>query len=434
MTKEGPATSTVVVRPARNIAGALRLPGDKSISHRYAMLAAIAEGTTRLENFSTGADCASTLGCLAALGTKWERNENAVLIHGAGPKLQSPASRLHCGNSGSTMRMLSGILAGQEFTSELGGDESLSQRPMARIIAPLEAMGAKISAENGGRPPLRIVGTHLNSIDYKMPVASAQVKSALLLAGLFAEGETRVEEPVRTRDHGELALRAFGAEVVQHGNQARISGGQKLHAIEAEIPGDLSTAAFFLCAAALFPGSRLLISDLLMNPTRARLLDILILLGVGIVIADLKDQHGELVGAVEVDGRDLRGATIANADTAALIDEIPVLAAIAPYTTNGIEVRDARELRVKESDRITSIVTNLRAMGAEVEELEDGLKIPGGQKLHGAEIDSFGDHRIAMAFAVAALRAEGETTIRRADAAVISCPGFFAALEALSER
>ena len=433
MSKET-AESTVVVRPARNIAGALRLPGDKSISHRYAMLAAIAEGTTRLENFSTGADCASTLSCLAELGVELERKGNAVLIHGRGPRLQPPKSSLDCGNSGSTMRMLSGILAGQEFTSELMGDESLSRRPMARIIAPLRSMGAKIAANDGDRPPLRITGTHLNAIDYKMPVASAQVKSALLFAGLLAEGETRVEEPVRTRDHGELALRAFGVEVTQHGNQARIAGGQKLHAIEAEIPGDLSTAAFFLCAAALFPGSRLLISHLLMNPTRARLLDILILMGVGISVAELEDQHGELVGSVEVDGRDLRGATIAGADTAALIDEIPVLAAVAPYTMNGIEVRNARELRVKESDRIASIVTNLRAMGAEVEEHDDGFKIPGRQRLHGAEIDSFGDHRIAMAFAVAALRAEGETIIHRADAAVISCPGFFGALEGLSQR
>jgi 3-phosphoshikimate 1-carboxyvinyltransferase len=427
-------TSTVVVRPARNIAGALRLPGDKSISHRYAMLAAIAEGTTRLENFSTGADCASTLGCLAALGVELERNEKAVLIHGRGPRLQPPKMPLDCGNSGSTMRMLSGILAGQEFSSELVGDESLSRRPMARIIAPLEAMGARISATDGGRPPLRVTGTNLLAIDYNMPVASAQVKTAMLFAGLFAQGETRVTEPLRTRDHGELALRAFGAEVNLNGSQSRIAGGQKLHAIEAEIPGDLSSAAFFLCAAALFPGSRLLISGLLMNPTRARLLDILILMGVGISVAELEDKHGELVGTVEVDGRDLRGATLAGADTAALIDEIPVLAAIAPYTTNGIEVRDAKELRVKESDRIAAIATNLRAMGAEVEEREDGLKIPGGQSLHGAEIDSFGDHRIAMAFAVAALRAEGETTIHRADAAVISCPGFFAALEALSQR
>jgi 3-phosphoshikimate 1-carboxyvinyltransferase len=425
--------STVVVRPARNIAGALRLPGDKSISHRYAMLAAIAEGTTRLENFSTGADCASTLNCLTTLGVELERKENGVLIHGRGPKLQPPNIPLDCGNSGSTMRMLSGILAGQEFSSELMGDESLSRRPMARIIVPLRSMGANVAANDGDRPPLHITGTHLNAIDYKMPVASAQVKSALLFAGLLAEGETRVEEPVRTRDHGELAMRAFGAEVMKHGNQARIVGGQKLHAIEAEIPGDLSTAAFFLCAAALFPGSRLLISYLLMNPTRARLLDILILMGVGISVAELEDQHGELVGSVEVDGRDLRGATIAGADTAALIDEIPVLAAVAPYTINGIEVRDARELRVKESDRIASIVTNLRAMGAEVEEHDDGLRVPGGQSLHGAEIDSFGDHRIAMAFAVAALRAEGESKIRRADAAVISCPGFFGALEGLSQ-
>jgi 3-phosphoshikimate 1-carboxyvinyltransferase len=398
------------------------------------MLASIAEGTTRLENFSTGADCASTLGCLAALGVRLERNENAVVIHGSGPKLQPPKVPLDCGNSGSTMRMLSGLLAGQSFSSELVGDESLSLRPMARIIAPLEKMGAKIAAEHGGRPPLRIMGTQLKAIDYQMPVASAQVKSALLFAGLFAEGETRVEEPVRTRDHGELALRAFGAEVTQQGNQARIAGGQKLHAIHAEIPGDLSSAAFFLCAAALFSGSRLLISGLLMNPTRARLLDILIVMGVGISIAELEDKHGELVGSVEVDGRDLRGALIAGADTTALIDEIPVLAAIAPYTATGIEVRDAKELRVKESDRIGAIVTNLRAMGAEVEELEDGLKIPGRQNLRGAEIDSFADHRIAMAFAVAALRAEGETTIHRADAAVISCPGFYTALEALSQR
>jgi 3-phosphoshikimate 1-carboxyvinyltransferase len=434
MSRPTPSESTIVIRPARSLKGTLRLPGDKSISHRYAMLAAIAEGTTRLDNFSTGADCASTLSCLKSLGVAWERNQNTVLIHGHGPALQPPQATLDCGNSGSTMRMLSGILAGQNFASDLIGDESLSRRPMARIIAPLEQMGAKCSGGDGGRPPLRIAGSHLKAIEYQMPVASAQVKSALLFAGLFAEGETCLQEPIRTRDHGELPLRAFGAALTQDRNQARIAGGQRLHAIEAEIPGDLSTAAFFLCAAALFPGSQLLINHLLMNPTRARLLDILVSMGVGISVAELEDQHGELVGTVEVDGRSLRGATIAAADTAALVDEIPVLAAIAPYTTNGIEVRDARELRVKESDRIAAIVTNLRAMGAEVEEREDGLKIPGGQTLHGAEIDSFGDHRIAMAFAVAALRAQGDTTIHRADAAVISCPGFFATLEALLQR
>lgn len=423
-----------VIRPARNVAGSLRLPGDKSISHRYAMLAAIAEGATRLANFSTGADCSSTLGCVKALGVVVERNENSVVIHGRGPKLQSPTGPLDCGNSGSTMRMLSGILAGQDFSSELMGDESLSRRPMARIIAPLEMMGAKITAQNGGRPPLRVTGGTLKAIRYNMPVASAQVKSCVLFAGLFATGETSVIEPMRTRDHSELALRAFGAELNQQGKQVRIAGGPELQAIEAVIPGDMSSAAFFLCAAGLFPGSQLTIEDLLMNPIRARLLDILVLMGIGISVTQLEQHHGELRGTVNVQGRVLQGVTIAGADAAALIDEIPVLAAIAPYTAGGVEIRDARELRVKESDRIAAIATNLRAMGAQVEERDDGLKIPGGQTLRGAEIDSLGDHRIAMAFAVAALRADGETRIRGAEAAVISYPGFFDALERVVER
>ena len=426
--------SSVVVRPAQGVAGSLRLPGDKSISHRYAMLAAIAEGTTRLKNFSTGADCNSTLGCVQALGADVQRTEDTVVIRGRGPRLQSSDSPLDCGNSGSTMRMLCGILAGQKFTSELTGDESLSRRPMARIITPLGMMGARITANDGGRPPLRVNGGELKAIAYSLPVASAQVKSCLLFAGLFAEGETSVMEPVRTRDHGELALRAFGAELTQAGKESRIKGGQALRAIESEIPGDISSAAFFLCAAALFPDSYLVIEGLLMNPTRARLLDILILLGVEISITQLEELHGELRGTVKAEGRGLGTVTIAGADTAALIDEIPVLAAIAPYTAGGIEIRDARELRVKESDRIAAIATNLRAMGAQVEEREDGLKIPGGQRLHGGEADSFGDHRIAMAFAVAALRAEGETQIRGADAAVISYPGFFVALESVLQR
>jgi 3-phosphoshikimate 1-carboxyvinyltransferase len=330
--------------------------------------------------------------------------------------------------------MLSGILGGQPFTSELMGDESLSRRPMARVIGPLEMMGAKIVAGDSGRPPLRITGGQLKAIDYQMPVASAQVKTALLFAGLFGDGETRVEESVRTRDHGELALRAFGAEVRQDGRRAAIRGGQRLHGIEATIPGDLSSAAFFLCAAALFPGSRLIISDVLMNPTRARLLDVLILLGVGISVTQLEEKHGELAGTVQAEGRTLKGLSLAGADSAALIDEIPVLAAMAPYTTEGVEIRDARELRVKESDRIAAVAANLRAMGASVEDLEDGLKIPGGQKLRGAEVDSLGDHRIAMAFAVAALRAEGSTTIRGAGAVAISYPEFFATLEGLAQR
>jgi len=424
--------STVLIRPARNIAGALRLPGDKSISHRYAMLSGIAQGTSTLDNFSSGADCASTLGCLRTLGVKWEREQNRLVIHGRG--LNAPAEALDCGNSGSTMRMLSGILAGQPFTTKLVGDESLSRRPMARVIAPLEAMGAKIASEEQGRAPLTISGGNLKAIDYRMPVASAQVKSAVLFAGLFADGETRVTEPLRTRDHTELALQAFGAEIKKHGLAVAIRGGQSLRAIEAEIPGDLSSAAFFLCAAALFPGSQLVLSNLLMNPTRARLLDVLGGLGLQISVTQLEEQHGELVGSVQVQGGELRALSLAGADTASLIDEIPVLAAIAPYTAKGAEIRDARELRVKESDRIAAVAANLRKMSAEVEELEDGLRIPGGQRLHGATLESYGDHRIAMAFAVCALRAEGDTTIRGAEAAAISYPEFFATLEALAQR
>ena len=428
--------SQVIVRPARNVRGSVSLPGDKSISHRYAMLAALADGPSKLENYSTGADCASTLGCLRSLGVKWERRDgadNAIEVQGSGLSLTAPSHALDCGNSGSTIRMLSGIAAGQKFASEMAGDESLSRRPMERVITPLTAMGAQIASQNG-RPPLRIAGTSLKGIDYKLPVASAQVKTCLLFAGLLAEGETRIEEPLRTRDHGEVALRAFGAHLDCKGNEVRIRGGQRLRGIEARVPGDLSSAAFFLCAAALFPDSQLTITSLLMNPTRARLLDILMQMGLRISVTQLEEIHGELVGTLQVTGGKLKGAAIAGADTAALIDEIPVLAAIAPYTEQGIEVRDAKELRVKESDRITSIATNLRAMGAQVEEREDGLKIPGGQRLHGAELESFGDHRIAMAFSIAALRAQGETLIRGSECAAISYPAFFSTLESLLER
>ena len=434
----------VIVRPARNLRGSVQLPGDKSISHRYAMLAGIAEGPSRLENYSTGADCASTLACMRSLGVNWERankESNIIEVQGRCSALAAPAAALDCGNSGSTMRMLSGIVAGQKFSSEMIGDESLSRRPMERIITPLTAMGAEIASQ-AGKPPLRITGAALKSIDYTMPVASAQVKSCLLFAGLFADGETRIEEPLRTRDHGEVALRAFGAKLDRKstgaggvtGYEVRIRGGQRLRDIEARIPGDLSSAAFFLCAAALFPGSQLAVPGLLMNPTRARLLDILMQIGLRISVTQLDEIHGELVGSLQVEGAALKGATIAGADSAALIDEIPVLAAIAPYTEQGIEVRDAKELRVKESDRIAAVAANLRLMGAQVEEREDGLKIPGGQPLHGAELDSFGDHRIAMAFAVAALRAQGETLIRGAESAAISYPAFFQTLEEVTEH
>src|SRR5579859_3699959 len=424
----------MIIRPAKNILGSLRLPGDKSISHRYAMLAAIAEGTTRLGNFSTGADCASTLSCVQQLGCTVRKNADEMIEIEGRERLQQPAASLDCGNSGSTMRMLSGILAGQDFSCDLHGDESLSRRPMARIIAPLRQMDAQITAAEGDRPPLHIHGGHLRAIEYKLPVASAQVKSAVLFAGLFAEGETTVEEPHRTRDHTEQALRAFGVQLSRTRNRVTVRGGQRLRAIEAAVPGDISSAAFFFCAAMLFPDSNLVIDNLLLNPTRASLLDVLRILGARISVINLEEHHGELVGTVKVEYGKLTGTTIAGGQSVALIDELPVLAAIAPYTRDGIEIREAKELRVKESDRIALVARNLRAMGAECEEREDGLRVPGSQQLHGAEIESGGDHRIAMAFAVAALRAEGETKIQGAESTRISFPEFFEMLERVVER
>ena len=425
---------TVVMKPALMVRGELRLPGDKSISHRYAMLAAIAEGSTRLSNFSTGADCASTLGCVEALGREVKRSDAQIEIVGQGTELRAPEHALDCGNSGSTMRMLAGILAGQRFESELVGDESLSRRPMARIIKPLTEMGARIAASEGERPPLHIAGGKLHGTHYEMPVASAQVKTSLLFAGLLAEGETSVSEPLRTRDHGEQALRAFGAEVRGDRMEPSIVGGQTLHAIEAGIPGDISTAAFFLCAAALLPGSDLVIEELLLNPTRTAILDVLGTMGARITVVRVEEKHRELQGTLRIMHGRLHGRRITGPLSAALIDELPVLAAIAPFTEHGIEIRDARELRVKESDRIELVAQNLRAMGAQVQTFDDGLEVRGQQKLRGGDVDSGGDHRIAMAFAVSALRAEGETTIRGANAARISYPEFFTTLDKIVQR
>lgn len=423
----------MVIRPAKNLVGSIRLPGDKSISHRYAMLAALAEGTTRLRNFSTGADCTSTLACLRSLGVEVARANGELTIIGRAGAFKPPSAALDCGNSGSTMRMLSGIVSGQAFTSEMIGDASLSRRPMRRVIEPLTKMGANISSQDG-HAPLRIKGGKLRSINYQPQVASAQVKSSLLFAGLLADGETSIEEPVRTRDHGEVALRAFGAEVSRDKNRVSIKGGQQLKAIEAAVPGDISSAAFFLCAASLFLESNLVIDSLLLNPTRAVLLDVLTALGARVRMVQVEEQHGELVGTVALEAGPLKGIALAGSQSAALIDEIPVLAAIAPYTRDGLVVHDARELRVKESDRIAAVAKNLRAMGAKVTEHDDGLTVPGGQPLHGAEIDSEHDHRIAMAFSIAALRADGETVIHGADAAQISFPEFFQMLEGVLER
>jgi 3-phosphoshikimate 1-carboxyvinyltransferase len=398
-------------------------------------LGGFAEGTTRLTNFSTGADCASSLACVEALGAQITRNGSSIEIIGAAGDFRPSPSPLDCGNSGSTMRMLSGLLAAQAGTFTLTGDESLSRRPMERIRKPLAQMGARIDLTDG-HAPILVHGAPLTAIDYTTPIPSAQVKTAILFAGLQAQGATRVHETVRTRDHGELALRAFGATVHRSRNSVSITEGQQLHAIEAAVPGDISSAAFFLCAAALFPGSNLIFDGLGLNPTRATLLDVLTALGAHIGVLNLETKNDELVGTVQVnappDG--LTGTAISGALSAQLIDELPVLAAIGPFTQNGIRIRDAQELRVKESDRIALVAANLRAMGAEVEEFDDGLDVPGGQTLHGATIDSGGDHRIAMAFSIAALRAEGDTLIRGAESVAISFPEFFDLLDRVAER
>jgi 3-phosphoshikimate 1-carboxyvinyltransferase len=425
-----------IIEPARNIVGSLRLPGDKSISHRYALLGGLAHGKTRLTNFSSGADCASSLACVAAMGAGVKRAaDGAIEITGTDGHFHHSEAPLDCGNSGSTMRMLAGLLAAQRFAYTLVGDESLSRRPMERVRKPLSQMGADIHLTDG-HAPMTIRGSQLHSIDYTTPVPSAQVKSAVLFAGLQASGTTTVREAVRTRDHSELALRAFGANVERTLDSVSIAGGQQLHGIDAAVPGDMSSAAFFLCAAALFPESNLIFDELGLNPTRATLLDVLTALGAHIGVLNLEEKHGELVGTVQVnappDG--MGGTTISGALAAQLIDELPVLAAIGPYTKHGIRIRNAKELRVKESDRIALVARNLRAMGAEVEEFDDGLDVPGGQTLHAAEIDSGGDHRIAMAFSVAALRARGHTVIRGAESAAISFPEFFDLLDRVAER
>jgi len=430
------ATQERLIRPARNIYGSLKLPGDKSISHRYAMLAAFAEGTSKFTNFSTGADCASTLACMEALGAKVNRlGGQAVEIAGVAGRVTPADHPLDCGNSGSTMRFISGLLAPQQGTFTLIGDASLSKRPMERVRKPLAEMGAQIALTEG-HAPITIDGRKLHTVDYTTPVPSAQIKTCVLLAGLQTDGTTTLREAVRTRDHSELALRAFGATLTRTIDSVSIHGPQTLHNIGADVPGDISSAAFFLCAAALFPGSNLILDSIGLNPTRATLLDVLTALGARVAVLNLEEKHAELVGTIQISSPEegLGSTTVSGALAAQLIDELPVLAAIAPYTSGGIRIRDAKELRVKESDRIALVARNLRAMGAEVEEFEDGIDVPGGQTLHGATIDAGGDHRIAMAFSVAALRAEGDTLIQGAESAAISFPEFFDLLDLVAER
>jgi len=418
-----------VITPGGALRGNVGLPGDKSISHRYGMLASVTEGTTVIRNYSSGADCHSTLGCVRTLGIGVEIDGRQVKVHGRGLRgYTAPATDLDAGNSGSTIRMLSGLLAGQHFRSRLIGDASLSQRPMQRIMGPLIQMGARLSARDGKFPPLEIEGGPLQPIDYAMPVASAQVKSCVLLAGLLAEGETTVHEPATTRDHTEVALREFGVELESGRGWVKVKGPARLEARELSVPGDLSSAAFFLVAGAIVPNSELILPGVGLNPTRATLIDFLVSCGASVEILDVKMQNGEPVGDLRVRGSRLRGGVIEKQWAAALIDEIPVLAILGAVSEQGLTVRDAAELRVKETDRIETVATNLRALGVTIETAADGFHIPGGQSFHAGSVHSHGDHRIAMAFAVAALRADGPVLIEESEAASVSFPEFWTTL------
>lgn len=411
------------------------VPGDKSISHRYAILAALAEGTSQIRNFSPAEDCRRTLACLQQLGVRIVQRDATLNIVGAGAAGLRPSwHRLDAGNSGTTARLLAGVLAAHSFVSIVDGDRSLRRRPMRRVIEPLERMGARITAQEGDFLPMKIAGAPLRGIDYELPVPSAQVKSAVLLAGLLADGITTVTETVRTRDHTELALAEFGALLERRERTIRLMGRQRLQARQLSVPGDLSSAVFLLAAALVLPGSSLTLHSVGLNPTRTAVLDVLAGMGVPMRISGLTVQHGELAGDISIESAALSGGKIAGPRVAQMIDELPVLAALGPYTEQGIEIRDARELRVKESDRIAVLAENLRRMGARVEEFPDGLRVDGRTRLHGAELDPAGDHRMAMACAVAALGAEGESRLRDSGCVAISFPNFFELLDQLTTR
>jgi 3-phosphoshikimate 1-carboxyvinyltransferase len=424
------STRTKKVKPARKLEGSIQMPGDKSISHRYAMLGAIAEGPTEIHFFASSADCQSTLHCLRKLGVKIERRESVVTIEGAGlGGLKAPVEALDAGNSGSTMRMLAGILSAQPFPSVMAGDASLSRRPMKRVIDPLTQMGAKIRSAEGGRPPLEITGGTLRPIRYELPVASAQVKSAVLLAGLFTEGETEVVEPAPTRDHTEIALEQMGADIGRHHRTIAVRGRARLTGKKLCVPGDISSAAFFIVAGLLAPESNLLIRNVGLNPTRTAILDVLAGMGGRVRVVNVEMLNGELLGDLHIEPGMLRGGEIPPEMVPGLIDELPVLSVFGTQTEEGLTYHGAAELRVKESDRIAVVAENLRRMGAEVEEFPDGLRVAGRQKLRGAEIETRGDHRIAMAFAVAGLVAEGATVIRDSACVDVSFPEFFETLD-----
>ncbi len=431
----GAAASDVTVAPARRLRGHLRVPGDKSISHRYALLTALAEGTSTIAGYSSGADCRSTLACLRALGVGIEETartgETSTLrVAGRGlGALVRPTHTLDAGNSGTTMRLLAGILAGQPFDTRITGDASLRRRPMRRIIDPLERMGGHVDADDG-RPPLRIRGGSLHGITYAPPVASAQVKSAVLLAGLHAAGTTQVREKAPTRDHTERALEAFGVPVDRDDGALAVAGGSPLAPLALSVPGDASSAAFWAAAAAVVPDSDVTIEAVGLNPTRTAFLDVLRRAGADVATRVTDVSGGEPIGCIRVRPGARRDVEIGPDEVPGLIDELPVIGALAAHGPS-VEVRGAAELRHKESDRIAALAAGLRAIGVRVEERPDGFRAERDGTPPGGSTDAAGDHRLAMAFAVAALAGAGPSRIEGADVVNVSYPGFFAALDSL---
>ena len=423
------------IRRAPTIQTELEVPGDKSISHRAVMLAAMSNGPCVIKGFLPSEDCMATVGAMRSLGVAIEvADETTLIVHGMRGVFTAPTGEIDCGNSGTTMRLMAGILAGQPFRSRLVGDASLSKRPMRRVIEPLTKMGAKITAEGkDGRPPLVIEGGQLKPLQFVSPVASAQVKSAVLLAGMFAKGKTSVTEPTQSRDHTERMLEYFLVRPQKQGLTVSVFGGQTPESREFRVPGDISSAAFWLVAAAAQPRSRLLVKNVGLNETRTGVLAVLVRMGAAIREV-IDEPQAEPIGVVEIQGARLKGTEIKGAEIPNVIDEIPILAVAAALAHGKTVISDASELRVKETDRLAAVAMNLRLMGAQVAETEDGLEIIGGTPLHGARLDSFGDHRIAMAFAVAGMFAEGETTITGTECVNTSYPHFYATLEKLLKQ
>lgn len=419
---------------ARALRGDVTVPGDKSISHRAVMFGALADADTHITGFLMGEDCLSTISCFEKMGVSIDVSEKEVVVHGVGLHgLKAPTELLYTGNSGTTTRLLCGILAGQPFSCTLNGDASIQKRPMGRIIKPLREMGADISGKDGNLCPLDIHPAPLHGIRYDMPVASAQLKSAILLAGLFADGPTTVIEPAPSRDHTERMLRGLGAQVVSNGTEITLTPPKALHAVNVEVPGDISSAAYFLVAGLILPNSDILIRNVGVNPTRTGILDALEAMGANI---ERLNERGtvEPICDLRVRSSHLHGTTISGDLIPRLIDEIPVLAVAAAFAEGETVIRDAQELKVKESNRIATMTTELSKTGADVQETDDGMMIRGGKPLHGADFASYADHRVAMSMAVCALACEGDSSIDDPDCVAISYPTFFETLDALKQK